>query len=853
LRVFSDKTSLSASPHLWPSIEAALSRSRFFVLLASPEAAASPWIEQEVRWWRDHRDQDTLLIALTAGALDWDRASGTFADTATVPPALRNWAGVEPLWVDLRWARNERDLSMRNPRFRDAVGDLAAPLHGKPKDELIGEDISQHRRTVRLARAAVALLVLMLAAALVGGVLALVQRAAANREKTLAFARELAAESAIQRQRDPQLALLLGAEAVRVQAMPETESALRKALSADHLRAVFPVGERELRSLEFSPDGSELLVAGGHGRAQIFDVSSGSVVQAFRAGPPAIDSASFARDGQLVLTTDALSSSKLWSATSGQLLRSLPDGRSEVMTGAISPDGRRIATVTHRAHLWTGDGASLGPIGTPRNRIEDVAFAPSSRLLATVDWLGGIRVRRLDREREGPRMYTGEALSGMSINFVSPRTLLAVGGEVRKWNAISGRSKKLTGLGEGFYAQEHTAADMSSNGLLVFGSGDGTLAVRDLAHRGRGFTTQTAGREVTALDISPDGRLIATAQADGTLRLFAIKPHDGMVSALGPKEAASSVTISDDGRLLAATYRPNIGFPLGSTSKLIHGTTVWRLADGKQLWTVGANGDTTSAFSPDGRLLAISGEDGTTVWPLFSSRPSLRFAAPSWDAAFSPDGALLAIAERDRVRVRRVSDGRLVEALPSRGEFGVGDVAFSPDGSDLLVVAGEETIKIYHRGERKPVREFGKGPLWFVEAVYSPDGKRIAAISDTRLVVINPETGAMQWSAPVGSFQLASVRYSPDGRRILVTSEDGRAVVFDAESLLEVDQFVPSTWSLESAAFGADSETMALAGEDGVRIFRCDLCAPASGLLALAQEDALGGLSPTQQRRYLHR
>ena len=41
LRVFRDDTSLSATPQLWPSIEQALGKSRYFVLLASAEAAAS--------------------------------------------------------------------------------------------------------------------------------------------------------------------------------------------------------------------------------------------------------------------------------------------------------------------------------------------------------------------------------------------------------------------------------------------------------------------------------------------------------------------------------------------------------------------------------------------------------------------------------------------------------------------------------------------------------------------------------------------------------------------------------------------------------------------------------------------
>ena len=122
LRVFRDKTSLSASPELWSAIEEALSQARFFVLLASPEAAASHWVDQEVRWWRENRSHDTVLIVLTDGELRWDDDRGDFDAESAIPPGLRGWFPREPLWVDLRWARDEQDVSMRNPRFRDSVG-----------------------------------------------------------------------------------------------------------------------------------------------------------------------------------------------------------------------------------------------------------------------------------------------------------------------------------------------------------------------------------------------------------------------------------------------------------------------------------------------------------------------------------------------------------------------------------------------------------------------------------------------------------------------------------------------------------------------------------------------------------
>ena len=161
LRIFRDQTSLSASPELWGSIEDALGSARAFILLAAPEAAASRWVEQEVAWWRAHHGSDSCFIALTGGDLEWDAERGDFSAGSVVPPSLRGWFASEPLWVDLRWARTEEHLSLRNPRFRDSVAELAAPLRGIPKEDLVGEDVRLHRRAMRLARSAVALLVLL--------------------------------------------------------------------------------------------------------------------------------------------------------------------------------------------------------------------------------------------------------------------------------------------------------------------------------------------------------------------------------------------------------------------------------------------------------------------------------------------------------------------------------------------------------------------------------------------------------------------------------------------------------------------------------------------------------------------
>ena len=161
LRVFRDDTSLSATPQLWPSIEQALGNSRFLILLASPDAAASPWVNKEVAFWLDTRSADTLLIALTDGELAWDNAAGDFVrrERMPLPPALTGRFAAEPKWVDLTAYRDGADA--RDSRFIEAGADFAAAIHGMPKEDLLSQEVRQQRRALRLAWSAAGSLVIL--------------------------------------------------------------------------------------------------------------------------------------------------------------------------------------------------------------------------------------------------------------------------------------------------------------------------------------------------------------------------------------------------------------------------------------------------------------------------------------------------------------------------------------------------------------------------------------------------------------------------------------------------------------------------------------------------------------------
>jgi hypothetical protein len=155
LRIFRDGANLSASAALWRSIEDAMRSSRWFILLASPEAARSEWVNREVRWWLDQHGTERLLVVATGPRLAWDEQAGNWAADVLVPPALRSAFTSEPRWVDL----SRVPLHRRVPVIpAERLAEVAAPIRGVPKDTLFGDHLGKHRRAMRLAWGAITFL-----------------------------------------------------------------------------------------------------------------------------------------------------------------------------------------------------------------------------------------------------------------------------------------------------------------------------------------------------------------------------------------------------------------------------------------------------------------------------------------------------------------------------------------------------------------------------------------------------------------------------------------------------------------------------------------------------------------------
>lgn len=206
-----------------------------------------------------------------------------------------------------------------------------------------------------------------------------------------------------------------------------------------------------------------------------------------------------------------------------------------------------------------------------------------------------------------------------------------------------------------------------------------TLLVWDAADGRELFRRETGGGEITALDLSRDGRRLLAG--DGrTLGVYDAASGTELLS-LQLSNSSGRVALSPDGQRFACFA--------GANAEQVVPIQIRDAATGDLLGTVRERGRavTRVAFSPDGRRLASVGGSRITIWDLATSREVGVLAGHALNTlslAFSPDGQRLASGGGDRrVKVWDLATGRELLALRGHPLY-VSDVAFSADGHRVL-------------------------------------------------------------------------------------------------------------------------------------------------------------------------
>jgi WD40 repeat protein len=341
-----------------------------------------------------------------------------------------------------------------------------------------------------------------------------------------------------------------------------------------------------------------------------------------------------------------------------------------------------------------------------------------------------------------------------------------------------------------------------------------------------GIATMTgSGASVNGVAFSPDGKILATGNGDGTVRLWDTATRRQLGQPLGAYshlQSLNAVAFNPDGKVVAAAGRGGV-------------VRLWDVATHREIGAPlgGGSGYVYSlAFSPDGDLLA-AGRDGTVqLWDVATQQqvgaPLMAPGAEILAVAFSPDGTTLATAATvygstsasGTVLLWNVSSHRQIGAPLARYSSSVNSLAFSRNGQSLATGWGDDLIDIYDLADTKAVPTLLIGTGAIDSLAFSPAGTTLAAGTSDGDVQIWDIATEEEFGVPLStdSRPIESVAFSPDGQTLATGSTDGATRLWSAGAMMgdPIGYFDVGDAAARSVAFSPDGKMLATGSLDGV-------------------------------------
>jgi WD40 repeat protein len=832
LNVFRDETDFTGVEYA-TAVQNRLRDSRKLIVVCSPDARRSSFVNGEIRVFVQERGADNIIPLIVAGIPN-NEAKSIDDENRAFPDELCQALNI-PLAVDYREFDLKKSKVDRGIFFGPWCK-LLAEIYGVERSEIEQREKKRQVRRRKVLATIVASVILVLSAALVS---TLLSRSEAIAQRKIAIARERSTR---------QLLYVSNMRLAEKAYLDRNYARVNEILNA-HLPAVSSPLEDDVRTFDwyyfwhldhqesetlrghtdtvtkvaFSPDTQMVAAASLNGQIKVWDLGTRQVLGTMETKVGAIFSLTFSPDGLMLAVGGGWGDLELWQVTTHRLLGRFGGGTGFAFLVAFSPDGKTLVCGSGgRLWLWNV-AAQQTPAGIP---ISDefggssaIAVTPDLKLAANGGAFGGIEVWNVSTRRKVAQLGSEGSFSSVSDLSFSPdgKILASINSEpgVKLWSVETNR--ELTTL-EG--KTSYTGVKFSPDGkLLAAVTSNGSVELWDVATRQELVELKGHANNVRCVTFSSDGKVLATGSADQTVKLWdATTRADPIVFREDPSDANGFGPMRfspRENKLAVGDWRGII--------------TMWDLHTGQRTIIDKEQGSSELRgsiealdFSPDGKLI-VAGINNGMVKVLDSSMNHELAAVKSHASriravAFSPDGRTVALVDdNDEVDLwDALSRSQLLVLMAAKDrDNGVVQIAFSVDGKTLAVGLYDGTIKLFEVSSRQELHSLKTHTGAGFAMAFSPDGKIFAAGTSGGQVELW-DTGTLEELAILKEHHglITFMSFSGDGKTLATSGRDWTAKLWDLSTFQELATLKGHQSIVSSVSFSPDGLIMATSGQD---------------------------------------